>query len=526
MKKLLSLFLALTMLLSLFAGTVAVQAAEGDPISVSFAGDGDWIVADTQLDNTRSYTLEYDLALSQIGSTTTSNTWADTVELIIRNVSVDNYFKFSVQSFCNGSNYYQIASSAQVWNGSAWSDRPFNWSGSVADPIDNVHVKLSYDKDTANFTWLVTDKDTGSTLDSYTFSGSMITDSIKSCTASELRLYRNSVSTTISNATVVYAAESETPDTPADPDRPLPEGGAITLIGNGDWLTTGTTIDNTFSYTLSYDLSLGAISGVTTPSTWGDQIDVYIRNATKDHYIMFTLQSLKDGNNNYQVAPSCMVWQGGAWSDRAFNWSASSAEIIDNLHMEINYDAELGQYSWELTNKDTNTLLDSYTYAASNVTEDLRTTEACEFKIYKNNTATEISNVTITYKQSGQETVSPAEFGWISEDPTYKGWTADADGAITVDGSAVTDMTLYKTLLDDPNNFPSPVLYLSTHRSFFHILPATNCWVVQAYKTYFSSFKIKERICVQEQRHGWFNGWEALTCLKQGPGATPHHVLW
>ena len=73
-------------------------------------------------------------------------------------------------------------------------------------------------------------------------------------------------------------------------------------------------------------------------------------------------------------------------------------------------------------------------------------------------------------------------------------------------------------LVDAPNNFPSPVLYLGTHRSFFHILPATNCWVVQAYKTYFSSFKIKERICVQEQRHGWFNGWEALTRLKQGPG--------
>ena len=29
----------------------------------------------------------------------------------------------------------------------------------------------------------------------------------------------------------------------------------------------------------------------------------------------------------------------------------------------------------------------------------------------------------------------------------------------------------------------------------------------------------------QQQRYQWFNGWGKLTCLKQGPGATPHHVL-
>ena len=38
------------------------------------------------------------------------------------------------------------------------------------------------------------------------------------------------------------------------------------------------------------------------------------------------------------------------------------------------------------------------------------------------------------------------------------------------------------------------------------------------------SFETKERICRQEQRQGWCDAWEALTWLKQGPGATPHHV--
>ena len=30
------------------------------------------------------------------------------------------------------------------------------------------------------------------------------------------------------------------------------------------------------------------------------------------------------------------------------------------------------------------------------------------------------------------------------------------------------------------------------------------------------SFETKERICRQEQRQGWFNGWEKLTCAAPG----------
>ena len=44
------------------------------------------------------------------------------------------------------------------------------------------------------------------------------------------------------------------------------------------------------------------------------------------------------------------------------------------------------------------------------------------------------------------------------------------------------------------------------------------------------SFETKERICHQEQRQGWFNGWEALTCAAPGHEArswsnTPSRVV-
>lgn len=38
---------------------------------------------------------------------------------------------------------------------------------------------------------------------------------------------------------------------------------------------------------------------------------------------------------------------------------------------------------------------------------------------------------------------------------------------------------------------------------------------------YLPSLKNKERACIQWQRHGWFNGWGHLICVKQGPGTTP-----
>ena len=38
---------------------------------------------------------------------------------------------------------------------------------------------------------------------------------------------------------------------------------------------------------------------------------------------------------------------------------------------------------------------------------------------------------------------------------------------------------------------------------------------------YLPSLKNKERACIQWQRHGWFNGWAHLICVKQAPGTTP-----
>ena len=460
MKKLLSILLVLAMLLSVLPAAV-FATTEG--ISVNFTGDGDWIVADHQIDSTKSYVFEYDLTLPIITGTTTPNTWADTVEFVVRNAVADDYFKFSIQSFCNGSAKYQVAASAQVWNGSGWSDRPFNWSSEQDTPIDNVHVKLAYNADSGDFTWTVSNNDSGATLDSYTFSGTMVTEEIKTCTACETKFYRNSTAATVSNGVITYAVEEE--------ETPAVTGTPVTFVGDGDWLVADHQIDSTKSYTFEYDLTLPVITGTTTPNTWADTVEFVVRNAVADDYFKFSIQSFCNGGTKYQVAVSAQVWNGSGWSDRPFNWSSEQDAPIDDVHVKLAYNADSGDFTWTVSNNDSGATLDSYTFSGTMVTEEIKTCTACETKIYRNNTATEISNVTITYEQKENESVSPAEFGWVSEDTSYSGWTADTEGAITVDGSAVQDMTLYKTLLTDPENFTlNLTVQILNHRAYIQVL--------------------------------------------------------
>ena len=41
---------------------------------------------------------------------------------------------------------------------------------------------------------------------------------------------------------------------------------------------------------------------------------------------------------------------------------------------------------------------------------------------------------------------------------------------------------------------------------------------------YLPILKTRERAWGQQQSHQWFNIQEMLMCVKQGPGAKPHHV--
>ena len=55
-------------------------------------------------------------------------------------------------------------------------------------------------------------------------------------------------------------------------------------------------------------------------------------------------------------------------------------------------------------------------------------------------------------------------------------------------------------------------------------LQVGECWAAPLVSLHLPSCKTEERAWSQQQRHQWFNGWGDLTCLKQGPGATPHQV--
>ena len=175
----------------------------------------------------------------------------------------------------------------------------------------------------------------------------------------------------------------------------------IILSGDGDWLTTSVTVDNTRDYTISYDVHMPNIESCTTPDTWADSLRMVIRNTTADHYLNLQLQSYCNGSGGYQLAPSAQVWQKSGWSDRDFLWSNATAAPISNLHMELSYTAAGGSYSWVLSHGDTGAVINTHSLTAGYVTSELKNCSSCELKFHRNPTDVTVSNVKLTYTESG-----------------------------------------------------------------------------------------------------------------------------
>ena len=229
----------------------------------------------------------------------------------------------------------------------------------------------------------------------------------------------------------------------------------IILSGDGDWLTTSVTVDNTRDYTISCDVHMPNIESCTTPDTWADSLRMVIRNTTADHYLNLQLQSYCNGSGGYQLAPSAQVWQKSGWSDRDFLWSNATEAPISNLHMELSYAAAGGSYSWVLSHGDTGAVINTHSLTAGYVTSELKNCSSCELKFHRNPTDVTVSNVKLTYTESGgtATVVSPADLGWESDSADFTGWTADSGGNMTVTYDVATNSRIWQELLSDKNNF-------------------------------------------------------------------------
>ena len=192
----------LALLMALVLLLISVSAIAEEPVEVEFSGSGDWLSGNVRVDNTLPWEIQYDIDFESITQTTQADCWADTIQVLVRNVAVDHYLKSEIQAYCNGNQEYQIASSGQVWKGGEWSDRPFNWSDNFADPVSQLHVNINYDGET--YSWLVVNRENGAVMDEFTFDAAQMTEELKSCTDCEIMVYRNPTGLLPENFTLAY----------------------------------------------------------------------------------------------------------------------------------------------------------------------------------------------------------------------------------------------------------------------------------------------------------------------------------
>ncbi len=195
------LLMALAMLL------MCLPTLAEEPVEVEFNGIDDWLTANIKVDNTRPWQIDYDIDFESITKYALADHWADTVQVVVRNVEVDHYLKSEVQAYCNASLKYQIACSGQIWKGSEWSDRPFNWSENFETPVTKLHVTVIYDGET--YSWLVINREDEAVMDEFTFDAAQMTEELKSCTECELKFYRNPTYLEPDNFVFVYTDTQE-----------------------------------------------------------------------------------------------------------------------------------------------------------------------------------------------------------------------------------------------------------------------------------------------------------------------------
>ena len=152
MKRLVCSFLAFMLLLSLLPLTFQVAATD-----VVWSGSGDEVRANITINNTKSYTLEYDLHLPGIGTGTNNNTFADDVMLKIRQTTADHYIIFRVKSYRNAEGKFQIQGQQQFYDGN-WSAEFTEWSDNMDAPVSDIHVHIAFDTAALTYTWALSDR--------------------------------------------------------------------------------------------------------------------------------------------------------------------------------------------------------------------------------------------------------------------------------------------------------------------------------------------------------------------------------
>ena len=457
MKRLLSLFLAVALVLAM--------------IPAAAATDPGW-----QLDGNWSYDASTGV-LKQNSAGGAFNTWN---QIISGGYELSYTVNFSdvADEISRASGYLR------EWNGSTWqflhfelqrnaqhtqvygvihfsSDGGASWGQNLQTTdwtdtsLSSLRVTFRMPEGSDTMQWIFSDPDTGDVLRSQSIAISNFSDAFNTGNK-EFLLYAEGNSGLISYQDVELKAAGKE------------DGGEKTPVTFGSdvgWNNADVQPDNTKSYELGFDVDLTSIASCTVNDSWPDTLQTVIRNGVSDDYFKLEVQTYRNGSGQYQIATSAQYWKAGSWSDRLFLWSNNSETPITKVHVVLNYNAETAVYSWVITNRDNGAILSQSEYTET-MPDALKACTACELKTfamsYNDATANAPTNAYIQYGTTGSgeteieydPTKTPADFGWQTDNGNYQNWQITSDGNVLhINYDGENSKRVWKEIIQDTENF-------------------------------------------------------------------------
>lgn len=421
MKRLVCSFLAFMLLLSLLPLTFQVAATD-----VVWSGSGDEVRANITINNTKSYTLEYDLHLPGIGTGTNNDTFADDVMLKIRQTTADHYIIFRVKSYRNAEGKFQIQGQQQFYDGN-WSAEVTEWSDNMDAPVSDIHVHIAFDTAALTYTWTLSDRN-GSRLCGGTTDPKQLSDAYKSATACELSFKRGNSGIVPTNTVYTedengVGQEFDETKTPADFGWETDGGNYTGWKVSADGSILQVTYDGKNSKRIWKEL-------IADSSNFSISFDVQVLNKRVELELLGVKFELNtEGGNGNQIYTKDTDWFRAAGQKCHVTMTRENGGA---LQVRLDGDESVEFTKTVSDEENRNVFLGVIDSSGS----------ACFRNISSGGTEPEPADHT------------PGEFGWQTDEDSFDGWTATDAKNITVDASKASDEGwIYKDLITDQVNF-------------------------------------------------------------------------
>lgn len=249
----------------------------------------------------------------------------------------------------------------------------------------------------------------------------------------------------------------------------------VEFSGTSGTLNANLRPNNLKSYTLEFDIDLPDIATAEANGAQTDKARLVIRNEVKDDYFSLYLATVRQSSGKYQIWHQTQMWNksesNGAWdnlnpSGQVGNWSPNSDTPITQLHVVVSYDHEKAAFTWTTTNRETGKQLATLCTEGKELTEALKTCEACGLRISNPTDNVTVANATFQYlgdenifdydEPEFDNTKTPGDLGWTTDNNDFTNWQVaktTSGEPLYLEYTGSGSQRIWKEIIQDPDDF-------------------------------------------------------------------------